>query len=207
MINELMRRRALLSASESLPYDAQVEWLSNGGTAFIDTGIIPKDTPRVVLKVAQMDNFDTDVFGFATNTVPSFVGDLSYHLTNNTQGFQYYRYYSTTGVGQVLVFPGIGLGTYAEWDLGYICKCNGQLLTTLTRQSFVNNSQTLYLFKGRTLCSQHARVAYFQVYDGDALMRDFIPVRVGQVGYMYDKVSKQLFGNAGSGAFIFGNDI
>ena len=36
---------------------------------------------------------------------------------------------------------------------------------------------------------------------------DFIPVRLGQVGYLYDKVSKQLFGNAGTGNFVLGPDI
>jgi hypothetical protein len=36
---------------------------------------------------------------------------------------------------------------------------------------------------------------------------DAIPVRVGNVGYMYDKISGQLFGNAGTGDFILGNDI
>lgn len=38
-------------------------------------------------------------------------------------------------------------------------------------------------------------------------LRDFIPVRVGEVGYMYDQVSGELFGNAGSGSFILGPDI
>ena len=35
---------------------------------------------------------------------------------------------------------------------------------------------------------------------------DFIPVRVGSIGYMYDRVSGQLFGNSGTGAFIIGPD-
>ena len=35
---------------------------------------------------------------------------------------------------------------------------------------------------------------------------DLIPVRVGQVGYMYDKVSGQLFGNVGTGDFGLGPD-
>jgi hypothetical protein len=39
-----------------------------------------------------------------------------------------------------------------------------------------------------------------------AVVRDFIPVRVGNVGYLYDKVSKKLFGNAGTGSFILGPD-
>ena len=35
---------------------------------------------------------------------------------------------------------------------------------------------------------------------------DFLPVRVVTVGYMYDRVSGQFFGNAGTGAFIIGPD-
>ena len=36
---------------------------------------------------------------------------------------------------------------------------------------------------------------------------DFIPVRVGSVGYMYDRVSGKLFGNAGTGDFVLGPDV
>lgn len=39
------------------------------------------------------------------------------------------------------------------------------------------------------------------------MLRDFIPVRVGTVGYMYDRVSRQLFGNRGTGDFILGPDV
>jgi hypothetical protein len=38
------------------------------------------------------------------------------------------------------------------------------------------------------------------------LTEHFIPVRVGTTGYMYDKVSGQLFGNVGTGDFILGAD-
>ena len=36
---------------------------------------------------------------------------------------------------------------------------------------------------------------------------DMIPVRVGQVGYMYDRVSKTLFGNSGTGSFTLRPDV
>lgn len=45
-----------------------------------------------------------------------------------------------------------------------------------------------------------------QVKNGNVLVSDLIPVRVGNVGYMYDRVSGQLFGNAGTGNFILGPD-
>lgn len=48
---------------------------------------------------------------------------------------------------------------------------------------------------------------YLKVYDGnDNLIYDFIPVRVGNVGYLYDKVSGELFGNSGTGSFVLGQD-
>ena len=43
------------------------------------------------------------------------------------------------------------------------------------------------------------------------VVRDFIPVCVGSgasaVGYMYDCVTKRLFGNNGTGAFTIGPDV
>lgn len=36
---------------------------------------------------------------------------------------------------------------------------------------------------------------------------DLIPVRKGVIGYMYDKISGEFFGNSGTGEFIIGPDI
>lgn len=41
----------------------------------------------------------------------------------------------------------------------------------------------------------------------NSISADLIPVRVGTTGYMYDKISGQLLGNAGTGEFILGPDI
>ena len=45
------------------------------------------------------------------------------------------------------------------------------------------------------------------IYEGTTPIRDFIPVRKDGIGYLYDKVSGYLFGNAGTGDFTYGNDI
>ena len=51
------------------------------------------------------------------------------------------------------------------------------------------------------------KVYSFKISKSGEALRDFVPVRVGDVGYMYDKVSKQLFGGIGTGQFILGPDI
>lgn len=47
----------------------------------------------------------------------------------------------------------------------------------------------------------------FKFYEYNNLIMDLIPVRIGDIGYMYDKVSGKLFGNEGTGEFILGPDV
>jgi hypothetical protein len=51
------------------------------------------------------------------------------------------------------------------------------------------------------------RIYYCKLWNGNVLERDFVPVRIGQTGYMYDNVSGKLFGNDGTGSFVLGNDV
>ena len=44
------------------------------------------------------------------------------------------------------------------------------------------------------------------IKENNELIRDYIPVRIGQVGYLYDKVSNRLFGNSGTSDFVLGPD-
>ena len=196
-------------AKKKLPYDAEIEYLQGGASSYIDTGIIPTITPRVVLEIAMTSNIDADVFGFAENKVPSFIGNLdSYSSTTRVHSFRFYRYYSTSSKGNNLIST-VERDNYAVWDMGHEVKCNGQTLATFQVESFANNTQVLNLLGGRSAQRNgtiNIKIKWAKIYDGDTLMRDFIPVRVDNVGYMYDKVSKQLFGNAGMGSFILGND-
>ena len=46
----------------------------------------------------------------------------------------------------------------------------------------------------------------FRATDGGVVITDYVPVRVGQVGYLFDRVSGTLLGNAGTGDFVLGPD-
>ena len=50
------------------------------------------------------------------------------------------------------------------------------------------------------------RIIDMVILRSGAELMHLIPVRKGDVGYMYDKVSGKLFSNAGTGAFILGPD-
>ena len=73
-----------------------------------------------------------------------------------------------------------------------------------------NSGLNMYLFginnAGNPNNYSKIKVKYFQIYDSsNVLVRDFIPCinPSNQVG-MYDLVSKQFFGNSGTGSFIAG---
>lgn len=52
------------------------------------------------------------------------------------------------------------------------------------------------------------KLYYFQIYDNDVLVRDFIPVVDSRgVACLYDKVEHKFYYNAGSGEFIAGPEI
>ena len=60
-----------------------------------------------------------------------------------------------------------------------------------------------YRYSNRYPC----KIYNFKITVGDSLVYDLIPVRKDGVGYMYDKISKELYGNAGSGSFTYGDDV
>lgn len=72
-------------------------------------------------------------------------------------------------------------------------------------------SAPFYLFA----CYQSGNLKFYlpqrkytaKIYCNGLLVRDYIPVRVGTTGYLYDRVSGQLFGNQGTGDFVLGPDI
>ena len=69
-------------------------------------------------------------------------------------------------------------------------------------------NQNLYLFatnRSGTPVYGSNRILYCKIYDGDTLVRDYVPVEYNGIGYMYDKVSGLFFDNQGTGKFLFGS--
>lgn len=56
--------------------------------------------------------------------------------------------------------------------------------------------------------AQHPTTFYYSKwYENGVLVEDVIPVRIGQTGYLYDKVSGELHGNMGDGTLTLGPDV
>lgn len=201
----------LLLSSEPLPYDAEIEYLEGDGAAYINTEVFGSTNLKAVAAV--------DV----TNIPPtgsSFI--FSSRVSYNSKGF---------GV----VFNGTAFANNPSkfrFDLGSSNKLSGVVSSgqhtiildapsrlgtiddvnnySLSSSAF-SNTVNIILFgmnnNGSVTPQQGMRIKSYKLYSNASLLQDMIPVRVGTDGYMYDKVSKTLFGNAGTGDFILGSDV
>lgn len=195
----------------SLPYDAEIEWLGTDGTAYIDTGFVPNQNTSVdsmFMKTSTLENFF--LFGVRpTSTATS--KELTFMPYNNQQ--INFRYGNKSVSKSYLISVDTKYKLYTNKRAFYLRNKQGTNLSSgAAVQNTFNSVYSIRLFGERVgsdggNVASSLRIYYFKIKDNTTLARDFIPVRVGQVGYMYDRVSKTLFGNAGSGAFVLGPDV
>jgi hypothetical protein len=203
----MMINRRRVCGGKSLPYDAEIEYLESRNGAYIDT-LLGANNNYVIDCKFKVVNPTTNIspFGFYVNGVSAL------RTYWRKSGSFYYQYKFTNGIDT-------NITTKDEWHNVLFTNekviFDGQQFSPSTASDYVNNNLKFILFgsnssnSGYELMSTHVSfidIAYISISLNNSKIADFIPVRVGQVGYMYDKVSGTLFGNAGTGNFILGPD-
>ena len=205
--------RADFVTHKALPYDAEIEYLAATGTQYIDTGFYPRSTNTDIKVENKFNksvlNGDHCVLGARTSTTAS-------------TGFKLPNFYNNKLEVQGLISSNSGtLSKTYSIDTDYIFVAeikqgsqkfyvNGILEKETSNTGNCNSGSNLYLFaiyQSTVKWFFKGKIYYCKIWQDDVLVRDFIPVRKGTIGYMYDKVSGTLFGNAGTGDFVLGNDI
>ena len=186
-----------------LPY-TEVEYLQSDTQAYIDTGLKASG-------ILHIKTYLVDFFSSATGAWP-FGGRNAYNnnaygifINNSTNKLNVSYNGSTVAFNSYSSYPS---SCWVEMKSGSIKV--GSTSHTFTAKTFTS-SYNVWLFgmnNGGSLAgSSTCKIGTTFIYDGTTMMY-LIPVRVGQVGYMYDKISGQLFGNANStGAFTLGPDV
>jgi hypothetical protein len=179
-----------------------IEYLVSDGNAYIDTGRpIGSDFGlEAVVKIISDDAQYKSILG-ARN------GGNDYQFTfyngyllarYGTTNDQYYQKYPVTDLLKI------------KCSAGGKLYLNGDFVATLRYGR--PSSYNIYLFGSNNAGSLIYNLGSgIQVYSiklsNSNGSFDLVPVRVGDVGYMFDRVSGQLFGNAGTGAFVLGSDL
>lgn len=185
----------------TLPYDAEIEYLESTGTQWIDTGIVVGGGNNIIAELKVMQTVDTDVISYYFIQPASRNGHFAAYSNASNKYSCIYR--TKWAASSTLTDRNIHILNY---DNGKLYR-DGTLLVTASSSTSVTPTNNLSLFSNRGSGNNKFKLYYFKIMDNHVTVLDMIPVRVGQVGYMYDRVSKTLFGNAGTGSFVLGPDV
>jgi hypothetical protein len=198
-------RSAMVGGGAKLPYDAEVEYLESTGTQWIDTGYSynsATDVVELVFEALTTSAAYSWVFG-AYDTVKRLglgVGSGTNRRTfgyNETTSYNSDTYYTSSSHEFLANQSGAGIDGIRFFNYSSFSTISNILLHTIPLDT-------------TTYCS-NSRIWSYKHYRNGVLMRYFQPVRFtnefGQTeGAMYDRVSGQLFRNAGTGSFTIGAD-
>ena len=217
----LINLRNALMAGKRLPYDAEVEYLECAGTSsvfpYIDTGIVGSMDVTVSARIwkstkatnecamGSWDRGNTRCWPlyFNGNKYYLGMGPLSSMLTEVTS--EVWHDIALTKSGNTFIYTADGTvvgqasstSTFASARTLYIGAMN-------------DTGNPFYYFRGR--------FAFVKIYQNGVLVRDFIPVRIGTTGVLYDKRgvggmnpdgtarNDGMYYNRGTGDFGYGND-
>ena len=188
-------------------YDAEIEYLETDGTAYIDTNVIETSKTRFELEF-YVSSFTAPtsakaLFGARGGitwqccvTIDANASTIIWHRGNKNSSSKAF----TSGLWQFSNMQ----------NSNTLVTNNGNL--SAANQGKYSSTSKFYIFASSWGSGTHYGIPNLRfntgkITNGATLVRDYIPVRVGQVGYLFDKISKKLFGNANdSGAFILGPD-
>ena len=182
-----------------------VEYLESTGTQYINTGILPTKNYTFDSTVAiTTDNANIVFWGCRTSG--SYTSNNSQcYFTSNKQG--------TTELYKNIRLVSTNADLTSNWNSNIVPEV-GEVYSfkNISPVSTMNDmTYSIVLFGinaiGNRVLSA-SRIYGFKAYNNGTLVCSFIPVRdSNNVGYMFDEVTGQLFGNAGSGSFGIGNDL
>lgn len=186
---------------ESLPYDAEIEYLESSGTQLIDTRITHKEQQK----------YELDIIATPTTSESDFIGSFDFSEGALILGFYGLFIFGYNKGNERIDTPTLPI-IEAPFNIKYEFLENKRRLiingTIYEKSGASYNYEIVHLFGGgKKYCLGKMKCKKFIIKDiNNKIILNMLPVRVGNIGYMYDKVSGQLFGNSGTGDFILGPD-
>lgn len=182
-----------------LPQEYQeVEYIESSGTQYIDTGFKPNQ--NTLIKIKGIINNNAFIFGTRTGYSNKAFGICS---TSSKLRGDFNDINQDSYISADLVFTA---------ELGnYKFVANGTNIATFTQVNF-QCDYNLVLFannNGGNIVFSNSQIDYFQIYDNNTLVRNFIPCyrKSDNVIGLYDSVNGTFYTNAGSGTFTKGADV
>ena len=199
-----------LDGGVDLPYDAEVEYLSSNGYQYIDTNIVPNASTGIKVKI------NPNVYNNVNENDVYFVG-----LRDNTSNTRWCL--GKSGTDRFSVYYGYGSYAYIGIQTNYGYTVNISLNFLNDKHATIENTSVnlptlsftptnvIRIFGSSGVNANYSKfsgkIYSVQISQGNNIIMDLIPVRKNGVGYMYDKISGNLYGNNGTGTFGYGADV
>lgn len=212
-------RMMVMGVRRKLPYDAEVEYLEWTGTQWVDSGIVPDSTTDAEIECA---------YDWAPGIILTmFCGGVTYH--NNEFGV-ILNANSESGTGAIIYEKSRTTDVRKRGGAAALSGvfCNYRIIgstayfgtTTIGTFRDTNISTTNSVYIGATHRNGivggepfDGKIRYCKLWKSGVLVRDFISVRKGTVGYLYDRANPTggpsgngLYGSATATPLVAGPD-
>lgn len=185
--------------SQPLPYDAEVEYIQGG---IFDTSFVPSTTGVHTWEYMFITKVN---YAYCFGTKPVESGKwMVFAGWNNNTAWSEILYGSSSTFGWNASNNTKYSGEMNMSGQTKTLKINGSTKLSLSANSFTNtNPFSFQLSKNGTIAN---RLYWYKIVEDGILKLDIIPVRVGSVGYLYDRVSGELISNSDTVTPVIGPD-
>ena len=179
-----------------------IEYIQSSGTQYIDSNFIPKATTRTIMKAEPTAWSAWSAF-FGTRNESTPTASKAYIAAIPTATSYRSDYFGSSLTAET---PTVIQITNIDKNKN-ICSFNNIMITNTS--STVNATANMFLLAlndvGTAKYFLSAKLYSCQIYDGNTLVRDFIPIKTTANIYgLWDKVNKVFYKNAGTGTFTGG---
>ena len=187
-----------LDANENTVSYARLKSLSfktsgNNRGVLIDTGIVPTEDMKIVIKVEDIttrENWGAEIIGT--------LHWRSFMLLAKQPGYDWYN-----GNESYVQIRNIGRGVDVIECTQNSLKINGKLYEITNPGDYAETTDTILIGTYSTIRPANFKFYYMKIYDGDELVRDFIPVKDSNQNLgLYDYVTQQIFYNCQGSDYV-----
>lgn len=194
-----------------VPYDSEVEYLESNGTQWIETGTTVNSSATISV-TAQLTSAAANEAVWCARSVNPTANTFTFFKVSSTTGNARYDYGATH-----TTYPFNWSGWAGKHEYKAVANnlyIDDSLIVTATASTFTAGG-SVRIFASNNVSSPYdpnnfatGRLYAAKIVDENGVtIRDFHPVRVGTTGYLFDRISWTLIGNAGTGTFGYGNDV
>lgn len=203
--------REIFDNVEAVPYDCEVEWLVGAEGIYCPLNVTLASDIGFKLEVERIKDDTSDVVAFGARDA-SIGSDTRWFVGGFKNGSIKTWYF---GYGTRYDYGTLKMNEVVSLELNYLnsrkARFNGTDVANLASSSGSEGLQLYFPALSRntgidtTYCSFY-HYHSFKLSKGTEVLFDIIPVRVGNVGHFYDKISKKILSEVGSTKFVVGPD-